>query len=287
MKLRYMREQRERAREMLERKDAEIEDRKNATTSSYSNLKSSRKRTKFQLDDSDSEDGGGAAKDPFMGFTHKGKRLLIDEDGRDDFNEHISQDSEDDKHDRSKRKGFLTNEMVARMNFGGGEEDGENGDLNAERPQVKKTRKEVFEEIIEKSKNYDAARKELKQINLEMSKELNNDFADLLKRLKYKKDCIDDPQAYNNDLLQKMAKKAADSKKPGEKPKEKELSYDQIAHSLKSQVKQAAVKPYDQLTDKEKAVQRRLKLQELHEKVAKGDSKKGQDTEQAGLTEDR
>ena len=80
--------------------------------------------------------------------------------------------------------------MVARMNFGGGAED----DLDDDnQPPVKKTRKEVFEEIIEKSKNYDAARKELKQINLEMSKELNNDFADLLKRLKYKKDCIEDP----------------------------------------------------------------------------------------------
>ena len=126
-----------------------------------------------------------------MGFTHKGKRLMIDEDARDDFNEHISQDSDDDKRDRSKRKGFLTNEMVARMNFGGGAED-DLGD-NDTQPPVKKTRKEVFEEIIEKSKNYDAARKELKQINLEMSKELNNDFADLLKRLKYKKDCIEDP----------------------------------------------------------------------------------------------
>ena len=140
------------------------------------------------MDDSDSE--GAKNDDPLMGFTHKGKRLMIDEDGRDDFNEHISQDSDDDKHDRSKRKGFLSNEMVARMNFGGGAED----DLDDEnQPQVKKTRKEVFEEIIEKSKNYDAARKELKQINLEMSKELNNDFADLLKRLKYKKDCIEDP----------------------------------------------------------------------------------------------
>lgn len=103
-----------------------------------------------------------------MGFTHKGKRLQIDGNARDDFNEEISQDSDDDKHDRSKRKGFLTDEMVSRMNFGGGEE------MN-DQP-VKKTRKEVFQEIIEKSKNYDAARKELKKINSEMHKELNDGF---------------------------------------------------------------------------------------------------------------
>ena len=95
-----------------------MEERKNAAGATTFNTKASRKRTKFQLDDSDSDaDNGG---DVFMGFTHKGKRLGEDE-GRDDFNEHISQDSDDDKQVKSKRKGFLTDEMVARLNFGGGE----------------------------------------------------------------------------------------------------------------------------------------------------------------------
>lgn len=104
----------------------------------------------------------------FVGFTHKGK--LLADDAKEDFNEDISQDSDDDKHDRSKRKGFLTDEMVQRMNFGGGDvdEDGE--------PEKKKTRKEVFEEIMEKAKSFDAARKELKTINLAMQKELDNDY---------------------------------------------------------------------------------------------------------------
>ena len=70
-----------------------MEERKNAAGATTFNTKASRKRTKFQLDDSDSDNGGG---DVFMGFTHKGKRLG-EEDGRDDFNEHISQDSDDDK----------------------------------------------------------------------------------------------------------------------------------------------------------------------------------------------
>ena len=91
----------------------------------------------------------------FVGFTHKGKLL----DDQDDFKEEISQDSDDEKHDRSKRKGFLNEEMVQKLNFGGG--------VDEEGP-VKKTRKEVFQEIIEKSKSYDEARKEMKQINLTM-----------------------------------------------------------------------------------------------------------------------
>ena len=46
MKLRYMREQRDRARQMLEQKDHEIEERKNATTSNF-DTRQSRRRTKF------------------------------------------------------------------------------------------------------------------------------------------------------------------------------------------------------------------------------------------------
>jgi len=46
------------------------------------------------------------------------------------------------------------------MHFGGFDVEGLEG-ADAE-PTKKKTRKEVFEEIMEKSKNYDAARKELK-----------------------------------------------------------------------------------------------------------------------------
>ena len=144
-----------------------------------------------------------------MGFTHKGRQLNVDDEGRDDFNENISQESEDDKHDRNKRKGFLTDEMVSRMNFGGGEANPE--DEEAEKP-VKKTRKEVFEEIMEKSKNYDEARKELKQINLSLQKELDNDYQDLLSVLNLKKDAKVDPQAFNLALSEKMAKKALEEK---------------------------------------------------------------------------
>ena len=108
------------------------------------NTKTSRKRTKFQLDSDDSE---GDGNDVFMGFTHKGKRLM---DDHDDFNEQIAQSSDDEN---DKDKGKLNEEMVNRLNFGGGE---------AQEEGKKKTRKEIFQEIMEKSKSYEAARQEMK-----------------------------------------------------------------------------------------------------------------------------
>jgi len=114
--------------------------------------------------------------------------------------------------------------MVEKLNFGGGQdqEDMEQGKLK------KKSRKEVFEEIIEKSKNYDAARKEMKQINMTMQKELDNDYQGLLDVLKFKKDTKVDPESYNAALIEKMAKKASEAKsdKPVVKPKLEEQSYD-------------------------------------------------------------
>lgn len=134
MKMRYMREQRDQAKERLLEKDKELDDRKeNQSGGASLSTKQTRKRTRFQLDSDDEDDNG----DVFMGFTHKGKLLADGDGGKDDFNEVISQDSDDDKNDRSKRKGFLNEEMVERMNFGGGDED-------EDKPTAKKSRKEVF-----------------------------------------------------------------------------------------------------------------------------------------------
>ena len=217
MKLRYMREQRDRARDMLQQKDQEIEERRQKGQDGQISTKTSRKRTKFQLDDSDS---GADNNDVFMGFTHKGKRLDVND--HDDFNEDISADSDDDKNDRTKRKGFLNEEMVEKLNFGGGDQDDEGGEK-------KKTRKEVFEEIIEKSRSYDAARKELKQINLNMQRELDEDYGDLLGRLNYKDKTIQAQDA-NKALHDKLTNKFKEKKK--DKPEEQ--TYEQIAAALKS-----------------------------------------------------
>ena len=59
--------------------------------------KVSEKRSKFQLESDDDDDG-----EVFMGFTHKGKKL--DMGGmRDDFDEQIDDQSSDDEESRRKK----------------------------------------------------------------------------------------------------------------------------------------------------------------------------------------
>ncbi len=115
----------------------------------------------------------------------------------------------------------------------------------------------------------------MKQINLTMQKEMDDDYQDLLSRLILKKDPVVDPAAANKALLEKMAAQA--EKKSTEKPKKdtikkkeepkkiEEQSYDQIAFALKSQAKLAPIKPEDQQTDKEKALARKKKLLALQQ----------------------
>lgn len=122
MKLRYIAEQRDRAASHLS--------------------KNSRKRQKFNLD-SDESDGGDIMVG--SGFTHKGKPMRLD----DDFNEKIDMSSDDERDDPD--KGKLNEEMVNTLNFGHGQ------GTSKDEEEKKKTRKEVFEEIIEKSKAYKAA----------------------------------------------------------------------------------------------------------------------------------
>ena len=209
------------------------------------NTKASRKRTKFQLD---SDDSDGDDNDVFMGFTHKGKKLI---DDHDDFNEQIPQSSDDED---NKDKGKLNEEMVNRLNFGGGEipEEGK-----------KKTRKEIFQEIVDKSKTFDAARKEMKQINTELQEELDDEYQDLLRLLKYETGVarpLEDQLREKHEAESKMTKKELAEKKAREE--NKQPSYEEIRRQLVPQTKQAPLKQ-GQLTEKEQALARKKKLVEL------------------------
>ena len=84
----------------------------------------------------------------------------------DDFDDKISVSSEDPERPD---KGKLTEEMVNTLNFGSGQPE-----------ERKKTRKEIFEEIIEKSKAYKEANKEMKHINTELMQELDEEYGDLV-----------------------------------------------------------------------------------------------------------
>lgn len=151
MKLRYLREQKERAKASL--------------LGNNQKVKSSRKKSKFNLNSDDESE-----QDVMVGFTHKGRRLGEFED---DFKEKIEMSSDDEPDVKDRDKGKLTEEMVNRLNFGGGELD---EDGNYIEPQKKKSRKEIFDEIIEKSKAWDAAKKEIKELNTELKEELDDEY---------------------------------------------------------------------------------------------------------------
>ena len=94
---------------------------------------------KFNLGDSDDE----------VDFlTHKGKKLG---ELQDDFKDEVVDSDQDFYQDK---KGCLNEEMVNAINFGGGE------DKDPE--DVKKTREERLQEIMEKSKAYEYVRREIK-----------------------------------------------------------------------------------------------------------------------------
>lgn len=59
------------------------------------------------------------------------------------------------------------------MNFG-------RGKAMPDEDHKEKSRKEVFEEIIEKSRAYKEANRDLKQVNTELIKELDDDYDDIV-----------------------------------------------------------------------------------------------------------
>lgn len=86
------------------------------------------------------------------------------------------------------------------MNFG----SGNNGE------EKRKSRKEVFEEIIEKSKAYKDANKELKTINQELCQELDEGYNDLLGMLDFTRKKNNAPAESTDPKI-----KAADDKGKG------------------------------------------------------------------------
>lgn len=103
-------------------------------------MKSHKKNTVFDLEGSDDDTEQ-------VTLTHAGKTLFDDDDmevGRDDFDENISDMESDDE--RSARKKFLKRLRAEEEAAEGEGEDGQ--------PERKKTKKEVMEEVIAKSKAF-------------------------------------------------------------------------------------------------------------------------------------
>ena len=93
MRLRYMREQRDQMKQ----------------------TKVNKRKAKFNLDNMASDE-----EEAYMGFTHGGKRLDEFDYFKDDFPVSSDEDDQNEKKKKNK-KGKLDEDMVTRMNFGGGE----------------------------------------------------------------------------------------------------------------------------------------------------------------------
>lgn len=131
--------------------------------------KAHKKTSMFDLEDDD-EPGNG------ISLTHGGKSFTFGEDGEllDDFEEDISDDGSDmsdlEEHNRKRLKRLR--DQVA---------SNEEGDQ--EEPERKKTKKEIMEEVIAKSKLHKYERQAAKEDDEDLRLELDKDTADIRKLL--------------------------------------------------------------------------------------------------------
>ena len=142
-----------------------------------------KKSARFHLGDDDDDTGAGGVM-----LTHDGKVL-----GEDDFDmggEGRGLDSDDDDDDGGGRRngakgkgGALSREMVQALHFGqGGGGDGTGHDASGGdggQATPSKSRREIMEEMIAKSKAYKAERQKDKRTQDETTDKLDSDFASL------------------------------------------------------------------------------------------------------------
>ena len=126
--------------------------------------KRSKKASKFDLDSEDENDDLQNIK-----LTHQGQDI-------DEINEFKHKTNPDDINDQPDDK-FLDDKIVEKLHFGGKNIEKDTGD---DFFKVKKTKQEVFQEIIAKSKMFKAARAELKDQNLEMTEQVDDEFKDIM-----------------------------------------------------------------------------------------------------------
>jgi nucleolar protein 14 len=141
--------------------------------------------------------------------------------------------SEDEANeDRDQKMGKLSEEMVMTMNFGGGSKR-----TTVNKDPEDKTRKEIFEEIIAKSKAYKAAKFEVKEAAKELTDRLDKQFFDIL------------------PLLNMSKVKTSTTEESGID------AYEQIAAKLKEQAR--AQPSHVVMGEREQARMRKTKLQAL------------------------
>ena len=137
--------------------------------------------------------------------------------------------------------------MVNTLNFGMGDAAG----IHAE--DHKKTRKEIFEEIIEKSNAYKFAYKEMKNVNQELIQELDDDYADIIGKLDFTRKKNAGPAESSDPKI-----KTADEKGKG---------FDVVSMMLRENLKKATPVALV-LSEHDKAAQRKKKIEETLQNTA-------------------
>ncbi|KAL3699158.1 hypothetical protein R1sor_017180 [Riccia sorocarpa] len=182
-------------------------------------------------------------------LTHGGKALSTVDDYKDEDND--SMEDEDDFLDG------LSKEEVMKLHFGGGKENGNDGS-DSQKP---KSKKEVMEELIAKSKYYKAQKAKEKEEDQDLQEKLNKDFTELVESQALTS--LFRPTRKDN-LKAMLSKKDTTSNKEKEEEEEKPDDYDKMMKEMIFDIRGHAS---DRLkTDDEVIKEERERLEELERK---------------------
>jgi nucleolar protein 14 len=213
---------------------------------------------KFDLD-SDQEDLQN------IQLTHRGQAL-------DDIFEY-----NDDRKQQSDEEYHMDDNIVNKLHFGGKNIDSDQDD---DFLKVKKTKEEVFKEIVTKSKIFKAARAELKDQNEDAIDKLDEEFPDIFPLLNTRGKSIKGAEQHMsllevaNKQNDKEIQKKSDMRKRDQKyikksQMDKNYNYDNLAFSLKDDAK---ARPRMLIkSEKDKAIDRKAELEKLEKQMHQND----------------
>ncbi|ELQ33066.1 nucleolar complex protein 14 [Pyricularia oryzae Y34] len=181
-----------------------------------------------------------------VSLTHMGKSLTFDDD--DDF---------DEADLPSETESEIAKINVSRLKRMRGEDDNSDGEDGEELPERKKTKQEIYKEIIEKSKAHKYERQQIKEADEDLREKIDGEFADL------------------RNLLYTTSAKPERPGAEAEQPKlvagmEKDKFDKAYDVRVKQLVQDKRAQPSSRTkTDEEKAAEESARLKELEEKRLK------------------
>ncbi|KAI8321096.1 Nop14-like protein [Martensiomyces pterosporus] len=201
--------------------------------------KRNRHSSMYNLEDNSDVEG------EITSLTHFGQSL----DDMNDFNDLGASGDEDES-------GAIDRDAVASGHFGGFEKPGEEDEEGA--PARKKTKAEVMQEVIAKSKMHKHERQMIKEQDEEIRRELDDDFEDVRALLFADNDADEDSSADKSKPMMKAAGTTAGDEE-AEKRAQADASYDAYVREL---VFEQRARPQDRLkTEEEQAREEKERLE--------------------------